>query len=287
MAEAKKYYWIKLKDSFMTSDAVDFLMGQKNGAEYVVLYQMLCLKTVNTKGKLERQIGEVLIPYDAAKIQRDCKYFGFDTVVTALNLYQKLGLVYQEESGTLQIANYDNLVGGETAQAAIMRKTRQKKALGGNNVTKSGNNVTKLLPEQLPKCYPDVTQEKEIRYRDKILDISSSSSSYSEEDCQEEEEEDLKNNSDSELAFYIDCFKNKIKQQNDSQDLQRFADWILSKPKHKINNLEMPLVEVIKGLLPITPKQFYEERDKVCGHNIARKDTYLLTCLYNRTASGV
>ena len=36
----KRYYWIKLKDTFFTSDTVDFLMSQKNGANYVVLYQM-------------------------------------------------------------------------------------------------------------------------------------------------------------------------------------------------------------------------------------------------------
>ena len=71
MATGKRYYWIKLKDSFMTSDAVDFLMGQKDGANYVVLYQMICLKTINTDGRLERRIGEVIIPYDEAKIQRD------------------------------------------------------------------------------------------------------------------------------------------------------------------------------------------------------------------------
>ena len=39
-------------------------MGQKNGANYVVLYQMLCLMTINTNGRLSRQIGEVLIPYE-------------------------------------------------------------------------------------------------------------------------------------------------------------------------------------------------------------------------------
>ena len=27
-------------------------MGQKNGASYVVLYQMLCLMTINTDGRL-------------------------------------------------------------------------------------------------------------------------------------------------------------------------------------------------------------------------------------------
>ena len=33
MATGKKYYWIKLKTDFMTSDKVDYLMSQKNGAE--------------------------------------------------------------------------------------------------------------------------------------------------------------------------------------------------------------------------------------------------------------
>ena len=96
MATGKRYYWIKLKDTFMTSDAVDFLMSQPDGANYVVLYQMLCLKTINNEGSLERQIGEVLIPYDEAKIQRDTKWFSIDTVRVALKLYQALGLIYTD-----------------------------------------------------------------------------------------------------------------------------------------------------------------------------------------------
>lgn len=162
MAE-KRYYWIKLKDTFLTSDAVDFLMSQKNGANYVVLYQMLCLKTVNTGGELSRQIGEVIIPFDVDKIQRDCKYFEKDTVVVALELYQKLGLVYENKDGFLQIANFDNLVGSETSKAEIMRRLREKRkkeALSGNKVTK-----------ELPESYPDVTQDIDIR--DKRLEKES------------------------------------------------------------------------------------------------------------------
>ena len=122
MATGKRYYWIKLKESFMTSDAVDFLMGQPDGANYVVLYQMLCLKTINTGGKLERHIGEVIIPYDEAKIQRDTKWFSVDTVRVALNLYKALGLVYQDHDGTLALANYENLVGSETDWAVKKRR---------------------------------------------------------------------------------------------------------------------------------------------------------------------
>lgn len=46
----------------MNSEVVDFLMSQPNGASYVVLYQMLCLKTINTGGRLTCQIGDIIIP---------------------------------------------------------------------------------------------------------------------------------------------------------------------------------------------------------------------------------
>lgn len=48
----------------MNSEVVDFLMSQPNGASYVVLYQMLCLKTINTDGRLTCQIGDKLYRKD-------------------------------------------------------------------------------------------------------------------------------------------------------------------------------------------------------------------------------
>lgn len=122
----KRYYWIKLKDSFMESDSIDFLMSQKNGAEYVVLYQMLCLKLMNTGGALIRKIGQVMIPYDAAKIQRDCKYFSLDTIMVALELYKNLGLIFEDENGSLRISNYDNLIGSEGSSASRVRALRER-----------------------------------------------------------------------------------------------------------------------------------------------------------------
>ena len=127
MATGKRYYWLKLYKEFMTGDEIDFLMNQKNGAKYVVLYQMLCFSTINTRGACAYQFGEVIIPYDIDKIQRDTKYFDRDTVIVALELFKKLGWVYEQENGVLQIANFDELVGSETDYA--QQKARQR--LGG------------------------------------------------------------------------------------------------------------------------------------------------------------
>lgn len=135
---SKRYYWIKLKTNFFNQDEIDFLLSQKNGCEYVVLYQMLCLNTANTNGKLENRIGEMIVPYDVDKIVRDTKYFDYDTVVVALELYKKLGLIYLNENDRLMIANYDEMVGSETSSAKRVREWRakqetQKKTLQCNN----------------------------------------------------------------------------------------------------------------------------------------------------------
>lgn len=166
MAE-RKFYWIKLKKDFMSSDAVDFLMSQKNGAEYVVLYQMLCLMTVKTNGKLERQLNEVIIPYDVEKIQRDTKYFNIDTVRTALNLYTNLGLIYKDENGCLSIADYENLIGSERGSAERMRRLRSQKTSQCDEL--SDANVTRMLQ----KCdeLSDVDKEIDIEI-DKDKDIN-------------------------------------------------------------------------------------------------------------------
>ena len=155
MAE-RKYYWIKLKKDFMNSDAVDFLMSQKNGAEYVVLYQMLCLMTVRTNGKLERQLNEVIIPYDAEKIQRDTKYFNIDTVRNALQLYIHLGLIYKDDNGCLSIADYENLVGSESGSAERVRRFRNSKALHCND------DVTEMKQISNELSNTDIDIDKEI-----------------------------------------------------------------------------------------------------------------------------
>ena len=134
----KKYYWIKLKTDFFDQDTIDFLMGQENGSKYVVIYQMLMLKTAQQGGVLATKTNELLIPYDVKKIVRDTKYFDFDTVTIALELFKKLGLVYEEENHILRLTGAEQIVGSEWSSAERVRKYREKKALQCNtNVTKS------------------------------------------------------------------------------------------------------------------------------------------------------
>lgn len=154
MIDNKKFYWIKLKTNFFSKEEIDFLLSQKNGCQYVVLYQMLCLQTANTNGELISRLGEVIVPYDVNKIVRDTKYFDFDTVTVALELFKKLGLIYQEEDGNLWIPDLINMVGSESAtrDAIKKREQRQNKKLEMLKRDKVGDKVgTKCLIENRDK----------------------------------------------------------------------------------------------------------------------------------------
>ena len=118
MAKDKKYFWLKLKKQmFDDNEAMDFLLSQKNGSEYAMIYILLCLRTMNTDGELASHIGEMIIPYTPEKIERDLKYFALDTIMVALDLYKQLGLVYESLNGSLVISNYEELIGSETKWA--------------------------------------------------------------------------------------------------------------------------------------------------------------------------
>lgn len=158
MATGKVYYWLRLKKNFMTSDTVDFLMSQPEGANYVVLYQMLHLMSINTEGRLSRTIGDVIIPYDVKKIQRDTKWFTVDTINVALSLFMKLGLVYRDVDGVLVMADHKNLIGSETDYAEQKRVQRNEKA------------SAKALPQECGQCPQPVHSAVHTEIRDKSIE---------------------------------------------------------------------------------------------------------------------
>lgn len=185
MATGKRYYWMKLKESFMTSDTIDYFMAQPNGANYVVLYQMLCLKTINTDGRLSRQIGEIIIPYDVEKIRRDCKFFTADTIRVALNLYKSFGLIYEDIDGTLVLANHNELVGSETDFS--VQKRNQRKQLPSHDENSADNSEDKSVDNVHQSVHTDIRDKildnRDKENRDEDIEIRGSLSDSDESDC--------------------------------------------------------------------------------------------------------
>ena len=119
----KKYYWIKLKTDFFDLPTIDWLMEQKNGSDYVILYQKLCLLTANNNGELTRTIGEMIIPYDFEKISQMTK-FDIDTVTVGMELFKRLGLIYEQDETILRISAIEEMIGSESKWAKYKRNER-------------------------------------------------------------------------------------------------------------------------------------------------------------------
>ena len=271
MATGKRYYWMKLKDSFMTSETVDFLMSQPNGANYVVLYQMLCLKTINTEGRFERQIGAVLIPYDIEKIQRDTKWFTIDTIRVALKLYMQLELIYTDENGVLVIANHKDLVGSETDWAA--KKSRQR--LNACNapslppVDTDGDSGGDIVPPNVPIENRDKREDirdKSLDTREQILD----SISMNDDDTQASGiiEEFAKNN-----GLNVESYE--LLQKSDARTRKRVTDTtrILFSKAVGTPPTEMDEAKVYCRVV--------DEHQKVSNERI-----YMLTCAFYKAAEN-
>ena len=147
MTENKRYYWLKLKEDFFSDDAIEWL--EEQGKEYCLFYLKLCLKSIRTNGILNRNVGKMLIPYDVEKLAEITKT-NTDTVIVAMELLKKIGLVEILDNGALYMSQLETMVGSESGSAARMRKMREK------------NKVLSL-------CDKNVTTEKEIE-KEKELD---------------------------------------------------------------------------------------------------------------------
>jgi predicted phage replisome organizer len=170
MAEQKRFYWIKLKENFFDIETIDWLISQKNGCEYIVLYQKLCLLAANKGGRLAMQVGEMIVPYDVNKIARDTK-FDIDTVIVAMELFRKIGLIYEESDGVLKIPYVEEIVGSETPAAIKKRKQREKKKLlqGDKQGDKIGDNVLQEKENRekiLDNRFSDIEAEEEVNGAD-------------------------------------------------------------------------------------------------------------------------
>lgn len=151
---SKRYYWLKLKEDFFEDDTIAWLEEQKNGKDYIIFYLKLALKSLTNDGKLIRYVGNKLIPYDINSIAK-LTNTDADTVAIALNLFLKIGLIEELDSGEIYMSQLNELVGSETDVAKRVRKHR----------------LLKGQEQELLQCNDDVTKcNNSIEYRDKSLE---------------------------------------------------------------------------------------------------------------------
>ena len=145
-----KFYWLQLRENFFDEDAIDWLEEQPNGKEYSLFYLKLCLKSLRTNGVLIRRVGNMLVPYDHVKLGELTKTPS-DTVMVAMQLLLKIGLVKVLENGEFYLTQVEHMIGSQSKSA--FKKQQQRL-----------NHKSKILLESgqgEDKCPPNIEIEKE------------------------------------------------------------------------------------------------------------------------------
>ena len=151
MSDNRKYYYLKLKESYFDDDAIVLLESMQDGMLYSNILLKLYLKSLKYGGTL--QLDEN-IPYTAQMIATITRQ-QVGTVERALQIFMKLGLVEPLDNGALYMSNIELFIGQSSTEGERKRRARMKIS------------EQKQLSGQVPEakadiCPPEIEIKKEI-----------------------------------------------------------------------------------------------------------------------------
>ena len=156
MADNRKYYYLKLKESYFDDDAIVLLESMPDGILYSNILLKLYLKSLKNGGKL--QLDEN-IPYTAQMIATLTRQ-QVGPVERALGIFQQLGLVEQLHGGLLYMTDIELMIGQSSTEAERKRAARlANKALPPPRT--NGGHLSDIRP-------PEIELEKEIEIKREI-----------------------------------------------------------------------------------------------------------------------
>ena len=161
MSDNKVYYYMRLKEGFFESDELIILESMENGYIYSNILLKLYLRSLKRDGKL--MLNET-IPYNAeilAKVTGHDKY----TVQTALQLFEKLGLVEILDSGAIYMLNIQSYIGKSSTEADRKREYRERIEKDKCLDTTPDKCLDTTPDKCLDKSTPEIEIEKEIEER--------------------------------------------------------------------------------------------------------------------------
>lgn len=155
MSTNKTYFYLQLKDDFFDEPEIKILQSQKNGSDYIILWQKLLHLSI--KGK---PVGSVLfngnIPYDDEMLSSVVN-LNIDIVRVGVKLFERLGMIEIKESGEIWIEQAQEMVSITSSEALRKKKSRLENK---KKLMISGGGWTNDHP---------VSENRPPEYRDKSL----------------------------------------------------------------------------------------------------------------------
>lgn len=124
MAENKRYYWLKIEDSFFKSKEIKFLRKHKRGDSLVLIYLKMMLLSLEAGGKLYFDgIGDSLEEELAIELDEE-----IEDIQEVLNYLQGKKLMSTEENAEgYYLEQVPEMTGSETDSARVKTETKRTK----------------------------------------------------------------------------------------------------------------------------------------------------------------
>ena len=213
--KVKRFYWLKLKEDFFDEDTMGWLEEQDNGKEYCLFYLKLCLNSLKSDGVLVRKVGDMLIPYDVAKIAEITKT-QVDIANGALNLLKQIGYIQVLDSGGLFLTQIENMTGSETDAAERQRKSRANKRVPEKSVTMSQQSHVDVTPES-----QNGHTEKENRVRERVKEL------YKDIDIEKDIEKDI------DFSYFWSIYPRQVNRE------ETYLEWIYITTQQNMDKLDL------------------------------------------------
>ena len=150
MAEAKKFYWLKLKRDFFKRHDIRIIEEMPNGKDYVLFYLKLLLESIDHEGSLR---FSDTIPYNEQMLSVVTNT-NVDIVRSAMKIFVELGMMSICDDLTIYMAEVDKLIGSavDNDGANRVRRFREKqKQLALQDVTDSVTEDNERKREEIDK----------------------------------------------------------------------------------------------------------------------------------------
>ena len=166
MADNKRYYYMRLKESFFDDDAIKILEAMPDGYLYSNILLKLYLKSLKFNGRL---MYNERIPYNASVLATLTNH-SVGVIEKALDIFEQLGLIEVLDNGAIYMLDIQNYIGKSTTEADRKRDYRnrideEKKMILGQM---SGQNSDKSTPEIEIEIEKDIEKERETEKRKRV-----------------------------------------------------------------------------------------------------------------------
>ena len=153
MADNRKYYYLKLKESYFDDDAIVLLESMQDGTLYSHILLKLYLKSLKHGGRLQLDENIPYTPQMIATITRQ----QIGTVERAIKIFLQLGLMEQMQDGAFYMTNIELLIGQSSTEGERKRRARQANQLALNHGGQMSTHCPDIRPPEI-----ELEIEKEI-----------------------------------------------------------------------------------------------------------------------------